>query len=160
MCYRRRHMSDDPKQVLWKNVEKLMVLVYGTEHLTNFALDTGIGPGTVARMKARKTSIGIDTLHVVAKAWDCRVWQLLDAGWQPGPEQLRARLQRNTGQKSADPAPDMNDFMEWIEMFERPEKLPVARPPEPKIDRRQPRDRREPKDRRDRDRRAQASRRA
>lgn len=74
---------DDPKQVLWANVRALMLKRYGTEHLTAFARDTGIGVATVTRLKECKTSTGIDILEAIAREFRLLPWQLMVPGFDP-----------------------------------------------------------------------------
>ena len=70
----------DSKLVLWNNVSALMKARYGKENLTRLAKDAGIGPGTASRIKEHETSVGIDVLDAIAKAFKVSAWQLLVPG--------------------------------------------------------------------------------
>ena len=68
------------KAVLWQNVKALMDARYGKENLTRLAADAKIGPGTATRIKEQKTSVGLDVLEQIAKAFGVEPWQLLVPG--------------------------------------------------------------------------------
>jgi hypothetical protein len=67
----------DLKLVLWENVSALMRSHYGKENLTRLAADAKIGPGTASRIKQQETSVGLDTVDAIAKAFKLDPWQLL-----------------------------------------------------------------------------------
>lgn len=70
-------MKLDSKKVLWENVLSLMVDRYKKENLTKLAKDSGIGPGTMTRIKEQETSVGVDTLEKLAVVAKVEPWQLL-----------------------------------------------------------------------------------
>ena len=74
----------DPRVVLWTNVQALMRHRYGSENLTAFARDCGIGPGSASRLKAQETSVGLDLLQKIGTEFDVAPWQLLVPGMEPG----------------------------------------------------------------------------
>ena len=76
-------VTPDLKGVLWANVLALMQKRYGRENLTRLARETGCGPGTASRIKARETSVGIDVLSQIAGAFEVQAWQLLVPGFDP-----------------------------------------------------------------------------
>jgi hypothetical protein len=67
----------DPKQVLWANVHKLMEHRWGQENINRLSRDAKIGPGSASRIKEQKTSVGIDVVAKIAKAFDVEPWHLL-----------------------------------------------------------------------------------
>ena len=67
----------ESKAMLWENVSALMVKRYKREHLTNFASDVGVSPGTATRIKVQSTSVGIDVLDKIADFFKIEPWQLL-----------------------------------------------------------------------------------
>lgn len=69
--------------VLWQNVASLMKHKYGKENLTRLANDSGCGPGTVSRIKAQQTSVGLDVLEKVAGVFDLQPWHLLTPDLDP-----------------------------------------------------------------------------
>ncbi len=90
--------DDAPKTasnaVLWANVRALMVNRWGKENLTQLALAAKIGPGSATRIKEQKTSVGLDVLEKVAKAFGLQPWQLLVPNLSPElPPVLRVNTQ-------------------------------------------------------------------
>ncbi len=71
-------MAEDTKKVLWRNVSTLMTEQWGRENLTRLSAKAKIGEASVHRMKAAKTSIGLDQLIAVGKVFKRAPWQLLD----------------------------------------------------------------------------------
>lgn len=67
------------KKVLWRNVQALMVQKYGRENINRLAADAKIGIGSVQRIKAAETSVGVDLVESVAEAFQVYPWQLLCA---------------------------------------------------------------------------------
>lgn len=68
--------------VLWDNIRAGMVRKYGKENQTQLVRDSGIGPGTISRIKGtaeqpRGTSVGIEVLEKIAGALDVPVWALI-----------------------------------------------------------------------------------
>jgi transcriptional regulator with XRE-family HTH domain len=65
----------DPKTVLWANIQRYM----GGDSVTIEAVQrrTGVGRGTIGRIKQGDTSIGTDVLFAIAEALKVEVWQLL-----------------------------------------------------------------------------------
>ena len=68
---------DDPKTVLAANVRALMVKRYGAVRIGRFRRDTGIGAATISRILDATTSIGIDIVEKIARAFKLEAWQLL-----------------------------------------------------------------------------------
>ena len=73
----RAEMKIDSKKVLWENVVSLMVSRYKKENLTKLAKDSGVGPGTMTRIKDQETSVGVDVLEKLAAVANVEPWQLL-----------------------------------------------------------------------------------
>ena len=69
--------APDTKKILWANVQALMLHHYKEENLTRLARDTKCGPGTASRIKAQRTSVGIDVLDKIAGFFRLQPWQLL-----------------------------------------------------------------------------------
>jgi transcriptional regulator with XRE-family HTH domain len=69
------------KLILWQNVSALMHARYGRENLTKLASDAKIGPATASRIKQHETSVGIDVVESIAKAFKVDAWQLLVPGF-------------------------------------------------------------------------------
>lgn len=67
----------DTKAVLWQNVSTRMKAVYGDENLSRLRTEAKIGPGTVSRIKAQGTSVGVDVLDKIAGPLKVQPWQLL-----------------------------------------------------------------------------------
>ncbi|OFZ67942.1 MAG: hypothetical protein A2V79_05480 [Betaproteobacteria bacterium RBG_16_56_24] len=67
----------DCKKILWENVSLLMHQHYGKENLTQCADDSGVGPGTMSRIKAQETSVGIDTIEKLATLFNVQPYELM-----------------------------------------------------------------------------------
>lgn len=66
---------DDPKTYLWSNIEALMG---GTKRSLDMVHDrTKASRGSLQRLREAKTSVGIDLLVEIAKAFNIGVWDLL-----------------------------------------------------------------------------------
>ena len=78
--YRIRMKKPDSKLVLWENVSALMKAKYGRENLTRLAAEAKVGPGTVSRIKAHETSVGLDVVEAIARIFKVEPWQLLVPG--------------------------------------------------------------------------------
>ncbi len=79
----------DSKLVLWQNVSALMTDRYGRENLTRLASEAKIGPGTVSRIKAHETSVGLDVVEALARLFKIEPWQLLVPGLSAStPQQI------------------------------------------------------------------------
>lgn len=74
----------DTNATLWTNVQALMIKHWGEENLNRLARECKIGPGTAARIKEQKTSVGLETLEKIAETFHLAVWQLLVPGLDPG----------------------------------------------------------------------------
>lgn len=73
--------SNDPKRILWMNVCALMG--EPKPSIDAIVKRTKISRGTIQRMRDQKTSVGLDMLNEVAKAFGVRAWQLLVPGLNP-----------------------------------------------------------------------------
>ena len=69
--------APDTKTILWQNVRSLMLYHYKRENLNQLVRDTKIGPGSASRLKAAKTSVGLDTLEKISKRFELQPWHLL-----------------------------------------------------------------------------------
>lgn len=67
-------------ETLWRNVKALMEHHWGREHLSRLSREAAIGLATTSRIKACNTSVGIDVLAAIAKAFDLQPWHLLVPG--------------------------------------------------------------------------------
>lgn len=83
--------TDDLKRLMWANVLALMHQRWGGENLTRLAREAGVGPGTATRLKEGKTSVGLDVVQRIARAFGLEPWQLLIPGLDPArlPEYMR-----------------------------------------------------------------------
>lgn len=88
----------DPRELLLASVSALMTKHYGAENINRLAREAKIGPATVQRIKDRKTSVGIDVVDKVAKAFHLAAWQLLVPGFDA---ELTPELHRLTEQERA-----------------------------------------------------------
>lgn len=70
-------------QILWANVQALMIRDYGKENLTRLARETTIGPASATRIKNMETSVGIDVLARIAANFKLQPWHLLLPGLDP-----------------------------------------------------------------------------
>lgn len=70
----------DSKLILWENVQTLMTKRYGKKNLGKFATDCGIGAASMTRIKAAKTSVGVDTIEAIAREFKLQPWQILVDG--------------------------------------------------------------------------------
>ena len=68
----------DPKDYLWKN----LCLLMGSPEPTvdSVQAKTGVGRGTIQRIKEGETSVGTDKLRQIADAFHLETWQLLVPG--------------------------------------------------------------------------------
>lgn len=73
----------DSNATLWQNVQALMVKKYGKTNIKGFASFCEIGIGTVQRIEAQETSIGLAILDKIAQKFDLAAWQLLVPGFDP-----------------------------------------------------------------------------
>lgn len=69
--------TTDYKLLLWANVSALMIAKYGKENLTRLAADSGVGPGTMTRIKEAQTSVGLDVIEKIATVFGIEPWQLM-----------------------------------------------------------------------------------
>lgn len=72
-----RGREKDLKRLLWENVQALMMDKYGRENLTLLAKEAGIGVASIQRIKEMQTSVGIDIVEKVAKAFRLEAHQLM-----------------------------------------------------------------------------------
>jgi hypothetical protein len=72
-----RGREKDLKKLLWENVRALMLDKYGRENLTLLAKEAGIGVASIQRIKEMQTSVGIDILEKVAKAFRMEPHQII-----------------------------------------------------------------------------------
>jgi hypothetical protein len=75
--------ESDARKILWTNVQALMDWRYGGESQGRFIKDTGCGNGTITRIKQQRTSVGIETLQKIARAYGLEPWHLLVPGLDP-----------------------------------------------------------------------------
>ena len=73
----------DSHATLWQNVEALMVKRFGKPNIKGFAAHCGVGVGTVQRIQAQQTSVGLEVLDKIAGKFDLAAWQLLVPGFDP-----------------------------------------------------------------------------
>jgi hypothetical protein len=76
------------KQILWENVKALMVKTYGEENLYKTVKDSKskgipISLGSLQRIKAQDTAVGIDVLDKIASHFELQAWQLLIQNLDP-----------------------------------------------------------------------------
>lgn len=73
----------DSNKLLWNNLTALMQSKWGGENLNRLARECGIGTGTAYRLKAQKTSVGLDNLDKIADHFGIAPYQLLDPNFNP-----------------------------------------------------------------------------
>lgn len=71
----------DPKSYLWQNIASLMRIP--APSVDAVQSKTKVGRGTIQRIKEGETSVGVDTLQSIAKAFSIEVWQLMVPGIDP-----------------------------------------------------------------------------
>jgi hypothetical protein len=75
--------SINTNATLWANTQALMVNRWGEVNLNRLARECKIGPGTAARIKDQKTSVGLEVLEKIADNFSVAVWQLMVPGMDP-----------------------------------------------------------------------------
>ena len=65
--------GDDTREILWKNVQTLMIQLYGEENLGK--IDTAAA--NMTRVKAQKTDVSLKVLRDLSRSLGVPVWQLL-----------------------------------------------------------------------------------
>jgi hypothetical protein len=80
----------DTKQILWVNVQALMTLKFGEVNLYKTTTesakqgkDKAISLGSLQRIKACETAIGIDVVDKIASFFEIEAWQLLVPNLDP-----------------------------------------------------------------------------
>lgn len=73
----------DSNATLWQNVQALMVRKYGKTSIKPFAAFCKVGVGTIQRIEAQQTSVGLTILDKIAQKFDLAPWQLLVPGLDP-----------------------------------------------------------------------------
>jgi len=76
---RNARMAETVREVLWKNLQTLMLRQWGKENLNRLGNEAGTGSGTPGRLKLKQQSIGIDVLAKFAEPFGVHPWQLLHA---------------------------------------------------------------------------------
>lgn len=85
----------DSNATLWQNVEALMIKKFGRSNIKGFAAFCEVGVGTIQRIEAQKTSVGLAILDKIAEKFDLAAWQLLVPGFDPAnPPALQPVTQR------------------------------------------------------------------
>lgn len=85
----------DSNATLWQNVEALMIKKFGRTNIKGFAAFCEVGVGTIQRIEAQKTSVGLAILDKIAEKFDLAAWQLLVPGFDPtNPPALQPVTQR------------------------------------------------------------------
>ena len=81
----------DSRAALWASVRALMVKEFGKENINRFHTRTKVTLATIGRIKAQKTSVGLEVIDQIAAAFGLSGWQLLVPGFDPhNPPVLRA----------------------------------------------------------------------
>ena len=70
------------KQILWENLRALMIERYGKENLSLTSKDAKnkglvISLGSLARIKAQETAVGLDVIDSIAQFFGLQSWQIL-----------------------------------------------------------------------------------
>lgn len=73
----------DTNATLWMNVQALMLKHWGEVNLNRLARECNIGPATAARIKAQRTSVGLEVLEKIADKFHLALWQILVPGMDP-----------------------------------------------------------------------------
>lgn len=71
------------KQNLWRSLELLMERHYGGVNINRLSRESGVGLGTVARLKSLDSSIGLDKLDRLAETFGVVPWDLLRPDFDP-----------------------------------------------------------------------------
>lgn len=67
----------DSKATLWTNLVEVMTARWGHPNINRLARESGVGLGTVARLKQSDMSVGMDKLDKIAACFGLQPWQLL-----------------------------------------------------------------------------------
>lgn len=67
----------DSKTTLWLNLVEVMSRKWGHPNINRLSRESGVGLGTVARLKDNGMSIGLDKLDKLAACFGLEPWQLL-----------------------------------------------------------------------------------
>lgn len=70
--------TTDPKSYLWSNICSLMG--EPDPSIRSVTKKTGVGQGTIQRIKEGSTSVGLDVITSIAVSFGLEPWQLLVAG--------------------------------------------------------------------------------
>ena len=77
-------------EILWQNVKALMIQKYGKENLNRTNIDStannkdmAISLGSLQRIKAQNTAIGLEVIDKLAYFFDIYAWQLLVPNMNP-----------------------------------------------------------------------------
>lgn len=73
----------DSNATLWQNVQALMIRKYGKTNIKGFAAFCKVGVGTIQRIEAQQTSVGLAILDKIAQKFELAPWQLLVPGFDP-----------------------------------------------------------------------------
>ena len=87
------HMADqiDSRAALWASERALMLKDFGEENINKFHARTKVTLATIGRIKAQKTSVGLEMIDRIAACFGLSGWQLLVPGFDPhNPPVLRA----------------------------------------------------------------------
>ena len=69
--------GEPAKKVLWSNVSTLMAYYWNDINLNRLARVAKIGVASAQRIKEQDTSVGLDIIDKVARAFGLHAWQLL-----------------------------------------------------------------------------------
>ena len=80
----------ETKRILWDNVQSLMTFKFGEVNLykthiesSKHGKDLAISLGSLQRIKACETAIGLDVVDKIAHFFEIEAWQLLVPNLQP-----------------------------------------------------------------------------
>lgn len=80
-------MAKDAKEVLWRNIEALMLAKWGRTNLLRLAEAAGVGDTSVHRLKpSDPTSVGLEIIVAIGRVFRRAPYQLLDP--RPGVRDL------------------------------------------------------------------------
>lgn len=78
------------KRNLWRSLEALMTARWGGVNINRLSRESGVGLGTVARLKSDDTSIALDKLDLFAKLFGVEPWELLTPNFSENSQNQRS----------------------------------------------------------------------
>jgi transcriptional regulator with XRE-family HTH domain len=86
-CHKIPYMDYQSKRTLWLSLERLMEARYGGSNINKLSRESGVGLGTVARLKSNKSSVALDKVDKLAAVFGVEPWQLLMPNFGPDAQE-------------------------------------------------------------------------